>query len=97
VHAHAEEQARQNLCQNTSPKVTSMGASLEMRSASARMLDGNRLFLRTAKTGCPVYCALPDFVAEALRTLPRLSERIRNLLFVRLEPASEVDLGKDLH
>jgi hypothetical protein len=61
------------------------------------MLDGNRLFLRTAKTGCPVYCALPDFVAEALRTLPRLSERIRNLLFVRLEPASEVDLGKDLH
>lgn len=41
----------------------------------AEMLDGNKLFLYTQKTGCPVYCVLPDFVAEALRTLPRLSDR----------------------
>jgi integrase len=44
-------------------------------SLRTEMLDGNRLFLHTAKTGCPVYCVLPDFVAEALRTMPRLSER----------------------
>jgi integrase/recombinase XerD len=39
------------------------------------MLDGNKLFLYTQKTGCPVYCVLPEFVAEVLRTLPRLSDR----------------------
>jgi len=39
------------------------------------MLDGNKLFLYTQKTGCPVHCILPDFVAEALRTMPRLNER----------------------
>jgi integrase/recombinase XerD len=44
-------------------------------SLRTEMLDGNRLFLHTAKTGCPVYCVLPDFVAESLRTMPRLSER----------------------
>jgi integrase/recombinase XerD len=44
-------------------------------SLRTEMLDGNKLFLYTQKTECPVYCVLPDFVAEALRTMPRLSER----------------------
>src|SRR6201998_71311 len=44
-------------------------------SLRTEMLDGNKLFLYTQKTGCPVHCILPDFVAEALRTMPRLSER----------------------
>src|ERR1039458_427607 len=33
-------------------------------------LDGNRLFLRTAKTGVPVYVPLPDSVVGELKTLP---------------------------
>ena len=44
-------------------------------SLRTEMLDENKLFLRTSKTGCPVYCVLPKFVAEALRTVPRLSEK----------------------
>lgn len=39
------------------------------------MLDGNKLFLYTSKTGAPVHLILPEFVTEALRTMPRLSER----------------------
>lgn len=39
------------------------------------MLDGNRLFLYTAKTGVPIHVILPEFVAAALHTLPRLSDR----------------------
>jgi site-specific recombinase XerD len=38
-------------------------------------LDGQKLFRYTQKTGCPVYCVLPEFVAEALPTVPRLSSR----------------------
>lgn len=34
-------------------------------------LDGNRLFLRTEKTGTPVYVPLPDFVIDELNRLPR--------------------------
>lgn len=37
-------------------------------------VDGNRLFLYAGKTGEPVRCILPEFLAEALRELPRLSE-----------------------
>jgi integrase/recombinase XerD len=33
-------------------------------------IDGNRLFLRTAKTGVPVYVPLPDFVVQELEALP---------------------------
>jgi integrase/recombinase XerD len=38
-------------------------------------LDRNKLFLYTHKTGQPVSLILPSFVAEALRHVPRLSER----------------------
>jgi len=38
-------------------------------------LDGSRLFLFTQKTGVPVYVLLPVFVTDALRSVPRLSER----------------------
>ncbi len=34
-------------------------------------LSQNKLFLYTAKSGVPVYCPLPDFVVEALRSCPR--------------------------
>jgi integrase/recombinase XerD len=37
-------------------------------------LDGSKLFLYTQKTGCPVHCILPDFVAAALRALRSSSE-----------------------
>jgi integrase len=36
---------------------------------------GGKLLLYTAKTGTPVYCPLPDFVAQALEAAPRSSER----------------------
>jgi integrase len=38
-------------------------------------LNGNKLLLHTQKTGVPVYCVLPDAVAEALEVAPRSSER----------------------
>jgi integrase/recombinase XerD len=38
-------------------------------------LNGNTLFLRTAKTGTPVRVSLPEFVAEALRKTPPMNER----------------------
>lgn len=36
---------------------------------------GNRIYLYTQKTGVPVPCVLPSFVSEALKTVPRLSEK----------------------
>jgi integrase len=38
-------------------------------------LAGNKVFLYTQKTGQPVSCVLPEFVAKALEIAPRLSER----------------------
>jgi integrase/recombinase XerD len=37
-------------------------------------LDGNRLFLYTAKTGTPVYTVLPDLVLKALAETPRITD-----------------------
>jgi integrase/recombinase XerD len=50
----------------------------DVTSLSANRLAENKIFLYTQKTGVPVYCVVPDFVAEALETVPRLSE---NYLF----------------
>jgi integrase/recombinase XerD len=47
----------------------------DVTSLSADRLAGNKIFLYTQKTGVPVYCIVPDFVAEALETVPRLSEK----------------------
>jgi integrase/recombinase XerD len=44
-------------------------------SLRTEMLDGNKLFLYTSKTGFPVHTRLPDVVSYALRTMPRLSDR----------------------
>ena len=38
-------------------------------------LAGNKILLYTAKTGQPVYCVIPDFVANALENVPRLSDK----------------------
>jgi integrase len=38
-------------------------------------LAANKIYLNTQKTGEPVYCVLPEFVAEILANAPRLSER----------------------
>lgn len=38
-------------------------------------LVGNKIFLYSQKTGVPVNCVVPEFVAEALETMPRLSEK----------------------
>jgi integrase/recombinase XerD len=38
-------------------------------------LSGNRLFLRTAKTGTPVNSVLPDFVMRVLGSTPRMTEK----------------------
>jgi integrase/recombinase XerD len=35
----------------------------------------NKILLYTQKTGVPVYCVLPHFVADLLECLPRISER----------------------
>jgi integrase/recombinase XerD len=37
-------------------------------------LDGNRLFLRTQKTGRPVYTILPRLVVDALTDTPRVTD-----------------------
>lgn len=42
---------------------------------SVDALRGNRLLLRQEKTGEPLYTVLPPHVVEALRDVPRLSER----------------------
>jgi integrase/recombinase XerD len=47
----------------------------DVTSLSVDRLVGNRIFLYTAKTGVPVSCVLPKFVSEALKTMPRLSEK----------------------
>jgi integrase/recombinase XerD len=36
-------------------------------------IDGNKLFLYTQKSGVPVYTVLPEFVARALETIPRVT------------------------
>ncbi len=43
-------------------------------SLARERLQGNRLFLYTAKTNVPVYCWLPDFVVQALDGASPLSE-----------------------
>jgi integrase len=47
----------------------------DVTSLSVDRLVGNRIFLYTQKTGQPVNCVLPPFVAEALENAPRLCER----------------------
>ena len=42
---------------------------------STDRLIGNKIQLYTQKTGVPVYCVLPQFVADLLECLPRISER----------------------
>ena len=37
---------------------------------SRNRIQGDKLFLYTAKTGTPVYCPLPPFVVEALNAIP---------------------------
>lgn len=38
-------------------------------------LVGNKIFLRSQKTGQEVFCVVPAFVADALESVPRLSDR----------------------
>jgi integrase/recombinase XerD len=44
-------------------------------SLSVERINGNRLFLYTAKTGTPVYTVLPEFLVKALEATPRVTER----------------------
>ena len=49
-------------------------AGLRIRDAVTLPCDrvaDNKLFLYTAKTGVPVWCPIPDFVADALQSCPR--------------------------
>ncbi len=46
----------------------------DVTSLTTDRLAGNKILLYTQKTGQPVYCVVPDFVANALEDLPRLSE-----------------------
>ena len=47
----------------------------DVTSLTTARLVGNKIVLYTQKTGQPVYCAIPVFVADALKDVPRLSER----------------------
>jgi integrase len=47
----------------------------DVTSLSIDRVAGNRIFLYTRKTGVPVSCVLPKFASEALKTMPRLSEK----------------------
>jgi integrase/recombinase XerD len=42
---------------------------------TAEQVEGQKVFLYTQKTGQPVNCVVPGFVAEALQNLPPLSDR----------------------
>lgn len=44
-------------------------------SLSIEKLTGNKIFLYTHKTGQPVYCVIPEFVADAVEAVPRLSDK----------------------
>jgi integrase/recombinase XerD len=47
----------------------------DVATLSTDRLIGQKIQLYTAKTGTPVYCVLPQFVADILESLPRISER----------------------
>src|ERR1700722_1562001 len=47
----------------------------DVATLSTDRLIGQKIQLYTAKTGTPVYCVLPQFVAGLLECLPRISER----------------------
>jgi integrase len=47
----------------------------DVTTLSTDRLIGNKILLYTQKTGVPVYCVLPQFVADLLKCLPRISER----------------------
>jgi integrase/recombinase XerD len=47
----------------------------DVATLSIDRLIGNKIQLYTQKTGVPVYCVLPQFVADLLESLPRISER----------------------
>jgi integrase/recombinase XerD len=47
----------------------------DVTSLTVDRLAGNKIFLYTQKTGLPVNCVVPKFVAEELENVPRLSER----------------------
>ena len=44
-------------------------------SLTTNRINGNRLFLYTAKTGTPVFTVLPEFVVRSLESMPRMTER----------------------
>jgi integrase len=47
----------------------------DVTTLSTDRLFGNKILLYTQKTGVPVYCVLPQFVADLLKCLPRISEQ----------------------
>jgi integrase/recombinase XerD len=47
----------------------------DVAALSTDRLIGNKILLYTQKTGVPVYCVLPQFVADLLECPPRISER----------------------
>jgi integrase/recombinase XerD len=47
----------------------------DVATLSTDRLIRNKIQLYTQKTGVPVYCVLPQFVANLLESLPRISER----------------------
>jgi integrase len=47
----------------------------DVATLSTDRVVGNKIQLYTQKTGVPVYCVLPQFVADLLECLPRISDR----------------------
>jgi integrase/recombinase XerD len=47
----------------------------DVATLSTDRVVGNKIQLYTQKTGVPVYCVWPQFVADFLECLPRISER----------------------
>jgi hypothetical protein len=47
----------------------------DVATLSTDRVIGNKIQLYTQKTGVPVYCVLPQFVAGLLECLPRISKR----------------------
>jgi integrase len=47
----------------------------DVTSLATDQVTGSKIFLYTQKTDQAVYCVVPDFVAEALDSVPRLSDQ----------------------
>lgn len=76
-HANAPAEGKLNACRLKTLVALMRYSGMRVSDAVALTtdrLDGNKLFLYTAKTGVPVYTVLPDSVLHALEATPKVTK-----------------------